>query len=53
MMSTSTLKQRHYAALSSRLRTLRTNLTESEAQLDAMALQLQAMSKLGVNCGAQ
>ena len=52
-MSTSTLKTRHYAALSSRLRNLGKNLSETEIQLEALADQLQAMSRLGVNCGAQ
>jgi len=52
-MSTFTLKTRHYAALSSRLRNLGQNLSDTEHQLGALAEHLQAMSKLGVNCGAQ
>ncbi|EIW66035.1 hypothetical protein M231_05271 [Tremella mesenterica] len=51
--STSTIKARHYTALSARLRQLGNNLAESEAQLAAMAGQLQSMAKLGVYCGAQ
>ena len=52
-MSTSTLKTRHYAALSSRLRNLGQNLSDTEYQFGMLAEQLQAMSKLGVSCGAQ
>ncbi|WWD21325.1 hypothetical protein CI109_105809 [Kwoniella shandongensis] len=52
-MSTSTLKSRHYTALSSRLRSLQSNLVETESQLDLMAEQLKSMARLGVGCGAQ
>ncbi|KAK8844020.1 hypothetical protein IAR55_006813 [Kwoniella newhampshirensis] len=52
-MSTSTLKSRHYTALSSRLRSLQSNLAETETQLDLMAEQLKSMARLGVGCGAQ
>ncbi|CAD6585213.1 MAG: hypothetical protein TREMPRED_004072 [Tremellales sp. Tagirdzhanova-0007] len=52
-MSTSILKTRHYAALSSRLRNLSQNLSDTEYQFGMLAEQLQAMSRLGVNCGAQ
>ncbi|WVQ93163.1 hypothetical protein IAU59_000227 [Kwoniella sp. CBS 9459] len=49
----STLKQRHYAALSSRLKSLQINLAESEMQLEMMAEHLGYMNRLGVACGAQ
>ncbi|OCF39409.1 hypothetical protein I317_06783 [Kwoniella heveanensis CBS 569] len=49
----STLKQRHYAALSSRLKSLQANLAESELQLDMMAEHLGYMNRLGVACGSQ
>ena len=52
-MSTTTVKTRHYAALASRLRSLGQNLSDTERQLGALAEHLQAMSRLGVNCGAQ
>jgi hypothetical protein len=52
-MSTSTVKARHYAALSSRLRQLSVNLNETESALELMADRLQDMSRLGINCGAQ
>ena len=52
-MNPSSVKTRHYGALASRLKTLQTNLAESEEQFQAMAEQLQAMSRLGANHGAQ
>lgn len=52
-MSTTTVKSRHYAALSSRLRQLRGNLNETEVQMDALAEHLKAMQQLGTNHAAQ
>ncbi|ORY33077.1 hypothetical protein BCR39DRAFT_557268 [Naematelia encephala] len=52
-MSTQTIKTRHYAALSSRLRALQGNLSETESQLGLLAVHLQAMAKLGIHNGAQ
>ncbi|WVR09015.1 hypothetical protein IAU60_006075 [Kwoniella sp. DSM 27419] len=52
-MSTSSTKQRHYAALSSRLRSLQSNLADTESQMELMAEQLKAMARFGVGCGAQ
>ena len=49
----STAKQRHYAALSSRLRALKSNLAESEVQMEALSMRLQSMQKLAANHGAQ
>ncbi|ORX39222.1 hypothetical protein BD324DRAFT_649306 [Kockovaella imperatae] len=49
----STAKQRHYAALASRLRALKTNLAESEVQMDALARHLDKMRHLGANHAAQ
>jgi hypothetical protein len=52
-MSSSNIKSRHYAALSSRLRQLRANLTETESSLEMLADRLGDMSRLGVSSGAQ
>lgn len=52
-MSTTTVKSRHYAALSSRLRQLRSNLNETEVQMDALSEHLKAMQQLGTNHAAQ
>ncbi|WVQ81290.1 hypothetical protein IAT38_003413 [Cryptococcus sp. DSM 104549] len=52
-MSTSSLKQRHYSALSSRIRVLQSNLAETEMQLELMAHQLNSTAKLGIHCGSQ
>ncbi|KIR28566.1 hypothetical protein I307_01865 [Cryptococcus deuterogattii 99/473] len=52
-MSSSTVKQRHYSALASRIRTLHVNLAETEGLLEMMTHQLDATSKMGVHCGSQ
>ncbi|WWC63977.1 uncharacterized protein I303_106583 [Kwoniella dejecticola CBS 10117] len=52
-MSTSNLKARHYSALSSRLKHLQYNLSETETQLELMSDQLKSMARLGVGCGSQ
>ncbi|KIR82561.1 hypothetical protein I306_00395 [Cryptococcus gattii EJB2] len=52
-MSSSTVKQRHYSALASRIRTLHANLAETEGLLEMMTHQLVATSKMGVHCGSQ
>lgn len=52
-MSSSTVKQRHYSALASRIRTLHANLAETEGLLEMMTHQLDATSKMGVHCGSQ
>ncbi|WVN87976.1 uncharacterized protein L203_103173 [Cryptococcus depauperatus CBS 7841] len=49
----SSVKQRHYSALASRMRALHLNLAETEVLLGQMALQLDATSKLGIHCGSQ
>lgn len=52
-MSSSTVKQRHYSALASRIRSLHANLAETEGLLDMMTHQLDATAKIGVHCGSQ
>ncbi|RSH95158.1 hypothetical protein EHS25_000244 [Saitozyma podzolica] len=52
-MSSSNIKSRHYAALSSRLRQLRANLAETESSLEMLADRLGDMSRLGISSGAQ
>lgn len=49
----SSVKTRHYAHLAARLRQLQTNIKEAEVQMEAMAVQLGAMHKLGAYAGAQ
>jgi len=52
-MNPTSVKTRHYAALSSRLKSLNQNLAQSEVQFAEMAQQLQAMQRLGAYHGAQ
>ena len=52
-MSTSNVKARHYQALSSRLKSLKTNLAESEGQFALLAERLDHMQRLGSYHGAQ
>ncbi|WVO22496.1 uncharacterized protein IAS62_003826 [Cryptococcus decagattii] len=52
-MSSSSVKQRHYSALASRIRALHANLAETEGLLEMMTHQLEATSKMGVHCGSQ
>jgi len=51
--STSTLKARHYAALSSSLRRLRDDLGESEIQMVRLADHLKSMQSMGTYSAAQ
>lgn len=51
--STSTLKARHYAALSSSLRRLRDDLSESELQMVRLADHLKSMQSMGTYSAAQ
>lgn len=51
--STSTLKARHYAALSSSLRRLQSDLGESEIQMVRLADHLESMQKMGTYSAAQ
>ncbi|ODN76888.1 hypothetical protein L202_05472 [Cryptococcus amylolentus CBS 6039] len=52
-MSASSIKQRHYSALASRIRVLQSNLAETEGLTEMMAYQLDATAKLGIHCGSQ
>lgn len=51
--SASTLKARHYAALSNSLRHLQQDLSESEIQMVRLADHLESMQKMGTYSAAQ